>query len=233
MEAHPPWRVCTPGAEARLHRRGAGVGGPPRPVCDPPGPVCHYFYDAWSYFHCLALKSACRIESCRYYCTFYVRDHWWMQSHGLCWKVVRICGERRHSSILDGSSQSLKAKPIIVDWTLDYFGCVTHSENRKEYWWRVWWCGWKPSQMPHWQSRHCWTRCSSCCSQWALREEVTMSKERNAHQLCLAQGHYALRRGQFHLWFTLKNIFQFSTRLDYSATFLGINVSSKQNRKEV
>ena len=107
------------------------------------------------------------------------------------------------------------------------------SENRKEYWWRVWWCGWKPSQMPHWQSRHCWTRCSSCCSQWALREEATMSKERNAHQLCLAQGHYALRRGQFHLWFTLKNIFQFSTRLDYSATFLGINVSSKQNRKEV
>ena len=33
----------------------------------------------------------------------------------------------------------------------------------------------------------------------ALREEATMSKERNAHQLCLAQGHYALRRGQFHL----------------------------------
>ena len=35
--------------------------------------------------------------------------------------------------------------------------------------------------------------------QWALQEEATMSKERNAHQLCLAQGRYALRRGQFHL----------------------------------
>ena len=35
--------------------------------------------------------------------------------------------------------------------------------------------------------------------QWALQEEATMSKERNAHQLCLAQGRYALRRGQFHI----------------------------------
>ena len=43
--------------------------------------------------------------------------------------------------------------------------------------------------------------------QWALQEEATMSKERNAHQLCLAQGRYALRRGQFHLWFTLKIFF--------------------------
>ena len=29
-----------------------------------------------------------------------------------------------------------------------------------------------------------------------------MSRERSAHQLWLAQGHYALRRGQFLLWFT-------------------------------
>ena len=35
--------------------------------------------------------------------------------------------------------------------------------------------------------------------QWALSEEARMSRERNAHQLCLAQGHYALRRGQFLL----------------------------------
>ena len=35
--------------------------------------------------------------------------------------------------------------------------------------------------------------------QWALLEEGRMSRERNAHQLCLAQGHYALRRGQFLL----------------------------------
>ena len=35
--------------------------------------------------------------------------------------------------------------------------------------------------------------------QWALHEEARMSRERNAHQLCLAQGHYALRRGQFQL----------------------------------
>ena len=34
---------------------------------------------------------------------------------------------------------------------------------------------------------------------WALQEEARMSRERNAHQLCLAQGHYALRRGQFQL----------------------------------
>ena len=34
---------------------------------------------------------------------------------------------------------------------------------------------------------------------WALLEEARMSKERNAHQLCLAQGHRAHRRGQFML----------------------------------
>ena len=34
---------------------------------------------------------------------------------------------------------------------------------------------------------------------WALQEEARMSRERNAHQLCLAQGHYSLRRGQFQL----------------------------------
>ena len=34
---------------------------------------------------------------------------------------------------------------------------------------------------------------------WALQEEARMSKERYAQQLCLAQGHYALRRGQFLL----------------------------------
>ena len=34
---------------------------------------------------------------------------------------------------------------------------------------------------------------------WALLEEARMSKERSAHQLCLAQGHYTLRRGQFLL----------------------------------
>ena len=34
---------------------------------------------------------------------------------------------------------------------------------------------------------------------WALQEEARMSKERSAHQLCLAQGHYTLRRGQFLL----------------------------------
>ena len=34
---------------------------------------------------------------------------------------------------------------------------------------------------------------------WALHEEARMSKERSAHQLCLAQGHYTLRRGQFLL----------------------------------
>ena len=32
---------------------------------------------------------------------------------------------------------------------------------------------------------------------WALYEEARMVKERNAHQLCLAQGHHTLRRGQF------------------------------------
>ena len=34
---------------------------------------------------------------------------------------------------------------------------------------------------------------------WALLEEARMSKERNAHQLCLAQGHRVHRRGQFLL----------------------------------
>ena len=34
---------------------------------------------------------------------------------------------------------------------------------------------------------------------WALQEEARMSKERSAQQLCLAQGHYTLRRGQFFL----------------------------------
>ena len=34
---------------------------------------------------------------------------------------------------------------------------------------------------------------------WALFEEARMSRERNAHQLCLSQGHYSLRRGRFLL----------------------------------
>ena len=34
---------------------------------------------------------------------------------------------------------------------------------------------------------------------WAVFEEARMSKERNAHMLCLAQGHHSLRRGQFLL----------------------------------
>ena len=47
MEAHPPWRVG-----------------------DPPRPVCNHFHDGSSYFHCLALKSACWSQYCRHHCTF-------------------------------------------------------------------------------------------------------------------------------------------------------------------
>ena len=44
-----------------------------------------------------------------------------------------------------------------------------------------------------------WSRCSSCCHVQWLGSTGGGINERNAHQLCLAQGHYTLRRGQFLL----------------------------------